>query len=441
MLKTSRGKTKECKTAMEKYVEMWKELGLNLEKHNMLLSALGKIYIDLYTTQRNRPSKMRYYDFVISEIHGLRVKELMDRKKAGKKVIGAFCLYVPEEIVYAADATMVGLCGGADFSIPDAEAIIPRNLCPLIKSFFGFKVGLTCPYFQSCDLVVGETTCDGKKKVYEILNDYTPTYVMEIPHRIDTPQARALWLAEVKQFKEEIEKLTGNTIKKDNLKDAIKLVNDKRKALKRLSECRKASPPPISGLDALLVNQISFYDDVKRFTQMTNELCEELEKRNKEGNSVADKDKPRLMFSGCPMPVPNWKLHSIIESMGVPVVAEESCIGARYFSDLVEPKGDSMDSLLEALVDKYSKISCACFTPNRERIDKVTQMANDFNADGVVYNVLQYCHTYNVEAVKVEKALRAAGIPMLKIETDYGSEDVEQIRTRVEAFTEMLRPR
>jgi benzoyl-CoA reductase/2-hydroxyglutaryl-CoA dehydratase subunit BcrC/BadD/HgdB len=140
------------------------------------------------------------------------------------------------------------------------------------------------------------------------------------------------------------------------------------------------------------------------------------------------------------MAIPNWKLHSIIESMDVPIVAEESCIGSRYFTDLVEPKGDSMDSLLEALVNKYSKISCACFTPNKERVGKVVDMAKEFNASGVVYNVLQYCHSYNIEAIKVEKALKAAGVPMLKIETDYGSEDVEQIRTRVEAFTEMLRP-
>ena len=426
--------------ATGQYVDMWKGLGLNLEKHDVLLNALGKLYGDLFLTQRNRPTGMQYFDFVMSEVHGLRIKELVDRKKAGKKIIGAFCLYVPEELVYASDATMVGLCGGADFSIPDAEAVLPRNICPLIKSFFGFKVGGTCPYFQSCDMVVGETTCDGKKKVYEVLEDYTPTYVMEIPHRVDTPQARALWLAEVKQFKQKMEDLTGNAIEKDALKDAIRLINAKRTAMRRVSETRRASPTPISGLDGLLVNQVSFYDDVNRFTQKTNELADELEKRVKEGVGVADKDKPRLMFSGCPMAVPNWKLHSIIESMGVPVVAEESCIGSRYFTDLVEPKGDSMESLLEALVNKYSKISCACFTPNKERIGKVVDMAKEFNASGVVYNVLQYCHSYNIEAIKVGKALKAAGVPMLKIETDYGSEDVEQIRTRVEAFTEMLRP-
>ena len=134
------------------------------------------------------------------------------------------------------------------------------------------------------------------------------------------------------------------------------------------------------------------------------------------------------------------RLGLFIESTGVPVVAEESCIGSRYFTDLVEPKGDSMDSLLEAIWDRYHNISCVCFTPNDDRVTKVVDMAKEYNASGVVYNVLQYCHTYNIEAIKVDKALKKAGVPMLKVETDYGSEDVEQIRTRVEAFTEMLSP-
>jgi benzoyl-CoA reductase/2-hydroxyglutaryl-CoA dehydratase subunit BcrC/BadD/HgdB len=133
---------------------------------------------------------MDYFDFVVSEVHGLRIKELNDLRSAGKKVVGAFCIYAPEELAYAADATMVGLCGGADFSVPDAEAVLPRNLCPLIKSFYGFKLNRTCPYFQSSDLLVGETTCDGKKKVYELLNELAPTYVLEVPHKPDTKQGK-----------------------------------------------------------------------------------------------------------------------------------------------------------------------------------------------------------------------------------------------------------
>ena len=422
----------------EKYVEMWKNLGMDIEKHNQLLNILGQYYSAVYLSQQNRPKKMDYFDFVISEIHGLRIKELNDQRAQGKKVVGAFCIYAPEEIAYAADASMVGLCGGADFSVPDAEAVIPRNLCPLIKSFYGFRLNKTCPYFQTSDLVVGETTCDGKKKVYELLSELIPTYVIEIPHKPDTQRGKEFWLAEVEAFKAEIEKLTGNKITAEKLKAAIELINNKRRALQRLNALRQKTPSPISGLDALLISQISFNDDPVRFTAKVNELCDELEERVRNGVGVDSKDAPRLMISGCPMAIPNWKLHSIAQALGASVVVEESCVGTRYFTDLVEPKSDKLEDLLLAIVEKYSKIPCACFTPNDRRIDSVKQLAKQYGVDGVIYYTLQNCHDYNVEAVKVERALKTEDVPMLKIETDYTMGDSEQIKTRIEAFLEII---
>jgi benzoyl-CoA reductase/2-hydroxyglutaryl-CoA dehydratase subunit BcrC/BadD/HgdB len=256
-------------------------------------NTLGQFYTDIYLPQKNRPKKMNYFDFFVSEIYGLRIKELYDQRAQGKKVVGAFCVYAPEEIAVAADAAMVGLCGGADFSVPDAEAILPRNLCPLIKSFYGFKIGGTCPYFQVSDLVVGETTCDGKKKVYELLNELIPTYVIEIPHKPDTAEGKAFWYKEVEAFKAKIEALTGNIITAEKLKAAIEIINNKRKALKRLNDLRANAPPPISGLDALLIYQVSFNDDPVRFTTKVNELCDKLDERVKNGVGVAPADSPR----------------------------------------------------------------------------------------------------------------------------------------------------
>ncbi|MCW4024050.1 MAG: double-cubane-cluster-containing anaerobic reductase [Candidatus Bathyarchaeota archaeon] len=423
----------------EKYVEMYKNLGMDIEKHNQLLNILGQYYTAVYLSQKNRPKGMSYFDFVVSEVHGLRIKELNDSRAAGNKVIGAFCIYAPEELAYAANATVVGLCGGADFSVPDAEAVIPRNLCPLIKSFYGFRLNGTCPYFQSSDLVVGETTCDGKKKVYELLGDLIPTYVIEIPHKPDTQQGKEFWLKEVEAFKAKIEEVTGNKITAEKLKESIQLINEKRKALQRLQNLRAQTPAPISGLDALLIYQISFNDDPKRFIAKVNELCDELDERVKNGVGVSAKDAPRLMVSGCPMAIPNWKLHSIAEGLGASIVVEESCVGTRYFTDLVEPKGDSIEELLWAIVEKYSKIPCACFTPNDRRIESIKDLAKQFNVEGVIYYTLQNCHDYNVEAVKVDRAMKAADLPMLKIETDYAFGDSEQIKTRVEAFLEIIK--
>jgi benzoyl-CoA reductase/2-hydroxyglutaryl-CoA dehydratase subunit BcrC/BadD/HgdB len=425
---------------MEKngYRQMWKDLGLNLEAHDQLLSVLGKAYKDIYFSQEGRPKGTQYLDFVISEVHGLRIKELIEEKQKGNKVIGTFCVYVPEELILAVGGTCVGLCAGAEIGIDEAEKVLPRNTCALIKSFMGFKLAGLCPYIQASDLVVGETTCDGKKKAYEILSEYKETYVMEIPH-MKTERDRTLWKGEVLQLKERLEQVTGRKLTEENLKKGIKITNEKRKALQRLSRLRRSISPPISGLDALLVNQIAFYDDPIRFTKNINALCDELEDRVKTEKGVVNRSVPRILTAGSPMAVPNWKVPSIVETSGAIVVAEESCIGERNTRDLVQENGKTLDEMIDAIVDRYMKIDCACFTPNEERIEHVLNLVQDFKVDGVIHYNIQFCTPYSIEAYKVEKALQGKGIPFLKIETDYGMEDTGQLKTRIEAFLEMVR--
>ena len=417
--------------------EMWEKLNLDLAAHEGLLQVLGKFYGDIYLSQSGRLKGMEYLDFVLSEVHGLRIKELQEAKAQGKKVIGTFCVFVPEELVLAAGAIQVGLCAGAEIGKEAAEKILPRNTCALIKSFVGFKIARLCPYIESCDLVVGETTCDVKKKAYEIFADYAPVYVMEIP-QMKQACDRELWKTEILRFKDEVERVTGTAITAPKLKEAIRLVNTRREVLQRLNRLRAVAPAPISGRDVLLINQISFYDNPVRFTAKIGELCDELEARIKKGEGVAPAETPRLMLSGCPMAVPNWKLPFLVESSGAIIVGEESCIGARNTRDLVEDTGETLDAMLDAIADRYMRIDCACFTPNTERLEHIVEMARDLKADGVIHYGLSFCQPYAIEAFKVEKALKDAGIPMLSIETDYSMEDVEQLKTRVEAFVEML---
>jgi benzoyl-CoA reductase/2-hydroxyglutaryl-CoA dehydratase subunit BcrC/BadD/HgdB len=423
---------------MSSYDAMWEKLNLDLDAHAGLLQVLGKFYGDIYLSQAGRLQGMEYLDFVLSEVHGLRIKELQDAKEQGRKVIGTFCVFVPEELTLAADAIQVGLCAGAEAGKEAAEKILPRNTCALIKSFVGFKLAKLCPYIESCDLVVGETTCDGKKKAYEVFAEYAPVHVMEIP-QMKNACDRELWRSEVLRFKDKIEEVTGKAITASNLRESIRLVNDRRRVLQRLNRLRAANPTPISGRDVLLINQISFYDNPARFTESIGKLCDEIEGRVKAGEGVAPKETPRLMLSGCPMAVPNWKLPYIIESSGAVIVGEESCIGTRNIRDLVDESGESMDELMNAIVDRYMQIDCACFTPNTERLDHIVEMARDLKVNGVIHYGLSFCQPYAMEAFKVERALKDAGIPMLSIETDYSMEDVEQLKTRVEAFVEMIR--
>jgi len=419
-------------------VQMWADLNINLKSHDILLNALGPIFQEVYLSQKNRPAGMGFYDFVVGDIHGIRIKELREHAKNGGKIVATYCVFVPEELVWAADGIPVGLCAGTQFSVPMAEAVLPRNTCALIKSSFGFKLGRVCPYVQSSHLIVGETTCDGKKKMFEILNQYQPVYVMEVPNK-KTERSRQLWQGEVLAFKDVVEKLTGNKITAEKLGQAIDMVNQRSLALQRLYNLRRVRPVPVSGKDALLATQVSFYDDVKRDTQMLNALCDELDKRVAVGQGVAPASAPRILISGSPMAIPNWKLHHILESAGAVVICEESCTGTCFFSDLVKPTPGNLDEQIKAIADRYMNIHCACFTPNDERLDDVVKLAKEYQADGVVHYNLQFCHTYANEAIKIEQRLEKEGIPLLRIETDYSDEDAGQLKTRIEAFLEMLK--
>ncbi len=423
----------------ENYRSMWQNLGLDLVAHDALLGILGKAYQDIFLSQKNRPDGMGYFDFVMSEVHGLRIKELLDEKEAGRKIIGSYCVFVPEEIVLAANATLVGLCSGADFAMEEVEKLLPRNTCALIKSSFGFKLGKVCPYLESADMIVGENTCDGKKKAYESLGNLVKNlYVMDLP-QVKSDQGRALLKSEYDRFKKSVEKLTGVSITTESLKNSIRTVNAKRSAIHRLSSLRKEDPAPISGLDALLANQVFFYDNPSRFTESVNKICDELEKRIIEKQGAFPENTPRILISGCPQAVPNWKLPFIVETSGAVIVGEESCVGERGTRNLTDKSGKTVEEMMEAIVDRYYKVDCAIFTPNPERLDHIQEMADTYKADGVIHYGLQFCQPYLMESIPVEKALEDKKIPTLRIETDYSMEDFGQLKTRIEAFIEQLR--
>jgi len=417
--------------------QLWERLGMDVPRFSGMPAMLTQAYTNIFLSQKNRPAQMAYFDGMVENIHTGRIHELMAAKDAGKPVIGTFCVYIPEEVVVAAGGICVGLCGGAQGSIADAEKVLPRNICPMVKSAFGFKVGKICPYFQAVDFVYGETTCDAKKKTWELLDEYVPTHVMEIP-QMKREKDKALWLDEVKDFKVAVDKITGTETGFDELSQAIVTINAKRKALQRLNNLRHHNPSPISGKDMLLIEQIAFYDEPNRFVEQVHALCDELDERIKQGIAVAPASTPRIMVSGTPMALPNWKLHNIIETSGAVVVNEESCIGTRYYKDLIDESSTSMEQQLERLTERYMKIDCSCFTPNTERIDQVLKEYEESGAQGIIDYCLQFCHTYNIEAVKLRKACEERGIPFMAIESDYSPDDVGQLKTRVEAFIEQI---
>ncbi len=420
------------------YRPMWTKLGLNLEKHDLLLQAVGQMYTETFLSQRHRPEGMAYFDFVMSEVHGLRIQEIVEARDAGRIVVGSFCTYVPEELILALDGVSVGLCAGAEWGTDAAERYVPRNTCSLIKSAFGFSVDKVCPYLAVSTLIVGENTCDGKKKAWERFAELVPNFhVIDLPQK-KSEEGRALLRKEYQRFAEKLVELAKKPLTVEKLKAAIQTVNAKRLAMHRLDTLRQADPAPISGLDVLLANQVFFYDDPVRFTTSVNKICDELEARIAKDEGVAPKSAPRLVVSGCPMAVPNWKIHSIVEQAGGVVVGDESCVGARGTQGLTNGSANTIEGLLDALVDRYLGIDCAIFSPNPTRLEHLQAIAKGAKADGVLLYTLQFCTPYLMESQAFETKLETGKVPALRIDTDYSNADTGQLKTRIEAFLERI---
>ena len=377
---------------------------------------------------------MKYFYDLARGLYTHRVKELRAAREEGKKIVGVFCNFVPEELVLAAGAVPVRLCSGCQEPIATAEEVLPRNFCPAIKSSLGMLMNGS-PHFELADVLITPTTCDGKKKMAEVLAEHKPTWVMEVPHTTVTQQARELWLAEMRNLKKNLEEFTGNRITKKGLRAAIELTNRRRALIRRLYEVRKRPLVPIWGRDALLATNLWFHDDPQRWAKNMELLCDEVERRTE---GVGKPDSPRILLTGSPVILPTWKLPRLIEESGGILVSDEICTGAKVVWDPVYVVDWSMDEMIMGLADRYLMNSCACFTPNRARIERLLQFVQQFNVTGVVYHVLMGCYIYSIEGRHIEKSLMEKGTPMLTIETDYSTEDVEQIRTRIEAFLEMI---
>ena len=422
---------------MADYVKMWEDLGMDLETHDLLCQVLPTAVGDVFLSMDNRPKAMDFWDLVISEVHGIRPMELIEAQKQGRKVFGTFCVFVPDEVIVAANGIVTGLCGGSQFWVPSGETVLPKSMCPLVKASVGARLGKTCPFFRIADMYVGETTCDGKKKAYEILGEDVPMYIMDVP-QMKRPEDILKWKNEIIAFTKKVEEFTGNEVTAEKLAESIKLHNEKRKALQRVYDCRKSKCLPISGRDALLMTQISFFDDPARCAQMCNRLADELEQRIKDGVSVVSEGTKRILITGTPLAVPNWKLHNIIETSGGAVVCEEMCTGTRYFENLVDESGTTLDEMFTNLSERYMKTNCACFTPNTGRIDDILRMVKEYQVDGVIDCSLKFCCLYDTEKRGVSAALKEAGVPVMSLETDYEDTDAGQLRTRIGAFIEML---
>ena len=355
-------------------------------------------------------------------------------KDAGKPVIGSYCTYFPTELALAAGAASVGLCSTSGETIAEAEKDLPANLCPLIKSSYGFAKADKCPFFYFSDIVIGETTCDGKKKMYELMKDFKDVYVMELPNS-QNDMALQVYKNEILKLRKYIEEKFEVTITDDDLREAVKLENGIRVAKKHLIDTMKKDPCPVSGLDMYHVLYGSgFKFDRTGIADEMYGIADKIEKEYAEGKML-DK-RPRIVITGCPIGGVTEKVISAVEDNGGVVVAMENCTGAKQYDRLVD---EDAEDIWEALAYRYLNIGCSVMTPNPNRYDLLGRCIDEYKADGVLEMTLQACHTYNIESKSIEKfCVEEKKVPYFCVETDYSTADVAQLNTRIAAFLEML---
>ncbi len=376
---------------------------------------------------------------MMEQFSQMREKNMIDIKTAkeqGRKVVGMYCLYSPAEVVVAAGAIPVMLCGTKQEPIPAAEKVLPRNLCPLIKSSYGFAVTDTCPFLHFSDILIAETTCDGKKKMYELLAEYKPLHLLQLPQKQDTGNALTYWYNEVKQLRDRLARDFAVQISDEDLRAAIKLLNAERRALKELQDTAKLKPAPLSGVDMLTVlfNR-GFSADKQGAIEMVYQLIDEIKANAARGESPFTEKTPRILLTGVPVGLGSDKVVRLIEECGGNVVCFESCGAYKGVYTLV----DEAKEPLPAIAEKYLSTPCSCMSPNNGRFELVNRLAEEFRVDGVVDLTWQGCHTYNIESHSLKRYLQEKSrVPFLQIETDYSESDVEQLKVRIEAFLEML---
>ncbi|SQA97029.1 benzoyl-CoA reductase, bzd-type, N subunit [Cedecea neteri] len=225
---------------------------------------------------------------------------VMELKEQGIPLVGTYCTFMPQEIALAAGAVVVSLCSTSDETIEEAEKDLPRNLCPLIKSSYGFGKTDKCPYFYFSDLVVGETTCDGKKKMYEYMAEFKAVHVMQLPNSVDDPASRALWKAEILRLQQAIENRFGKPVSETALREAIILKNRERRALANFYRTGQLNPPALSGSDILkVVYGATFRFDKEVLIDELDEMTGHVHQAWQEGKRLDSR--PRILITGCPI--------------------------------------------------------------------------------------------------------------------------------------------
>ncbi|CAG36095.1 conserved hypothetical protein [Desulfotalea psychrophila LSv54] len=364
----------------------------------------------------------------------LSIAELDAHQQAGGKIAGVYCIYAPNELIRAAGIVPVSLCGKKQQPIKDAERDLPASLCPLIKSSYGYAITDSCPFFSFSDILIAETTCDGKKKMYELMGKIKPMHLMHLPHTQQGSAPLQYWRDGLEELKQFLTDCSGIEVKEEVLHQQIVLQNKIRHELYNLSLLAADKRSPLTARDMLAVQESkSFTVYPEKYLAQLICLHTELEEHLQE-EGLPERNGIRLLLTGCPVGIGSDKVIQIAEELGARVVCMENCSGLKGMTMPVTETGDPY----LALAERYLQIPCSCMTPNPNRAKSIKEMVKAFEVDAILDMTWLGCHTYNAESTTLQRTIEEeTGLPFLHIETDYSESDEGQLRTRIEALIEL----
>jgi benzoyl-CoA reductase/2-hydroxyglutaryl-CoA dehydratase subunit BcrC/BadD/HgdB len=354
-----------------------------------------------------------------------------DAKAKGKRIVGIMCEYTPRELIMAADAVPVCLCGGSAEMIPAAEEHLPANLCPLIKSTYGYHIQKANPFLEMADLIVAETTCDGKKKMYELMAETRPMYVLELPQKPTDSDAMAHWASELRKLKTKLENHFGVKVTDEKIRQAIGVMNRERQLRRGLAEMMKSQLPPLTGRQLL-----EFKSNISGISADFEQYTEAIKLFKTQKSNFRRDPRVRVLMTGVPMVHGAERVLDIIESHGGLVVCMDNCTGLK---PILEDVDETAQDPMLALAEKYLRLPCSVMTRNDRRLEVLRNLVAEYRPQCIIELIWQACITYDVESYLVKKlAEKELGIPYLRIETDYSPSDSARIALRVEALFETV---
>jgi len=347
-------------------------------------------------------------------------------KREGKPVVGWTCTYVPQEVIYAAGALPVMIFGDLE-STKLADAYLPNNTCSFARSCFNLALKGDYDYL---DGFVASNSCDNRDKVYDMWRYYTKIpyiHFINTPHS-STEKAHEFFYEEIVRFKKALEKAFGTVISDEDLKHAIKVYNENRTLMKKVYNLRMRNPPLVSGVEALEIALSGMVSPKEEHNKLLSQFYSEAFQR-----IDPPKEGVRLLVSGSMMD--NTELLRIVEAAGGNIVADDFCTGSRYLWDLIHYDGDP----LRAIAKRYlGKVPSPYTLQHEERFKHVVEMAKKYDVEGAVIFVLKFCDSHLFDAPHLIEELKALGLPVLYLEWEHAMSGIAGLKTRIEAFIEMV---